>query len=464
MPLSLYNTASQSIEPFSAGAPPVVSLYTCGPTVYHYTHIGNFRNFILPDILRRVLIANGFDVKHAMNITDVGHLTDDGDAGEDKMEKGSAREGRTAWEIASFYTDAFREDAERLNVVLPSLMMHAADDKYIQKQIALVQVLEKKGVTYTTSDGVYFDSSTFADYGKMAHLDVDGLQEGARVEKNPEKRHATDFALWKFSPEDERRQMEWNSPWGTGFPGWHIECSAMAMSALGETIDIHTGGVDLAPVHHTNEIAQSETATGKPFVRFWLHGEHLLLKEGKMSKSDGNILTVDSLVKKGYDPLAYRFFALSGHYRSKLTFTWEALDGAQQAYHKLIGLAASWENTEAVASGYMDRFMDAMNDDLNTPQALAVMWELVKSDETDGVKAATLYAMDEILGLSIAERSGELRNTIAEAGTDLHEKLAQRETARAEKDFTTADRIRDEIAAAGFDIEDTDEGAILKVQ
>ena len=439
-----------------------VSLYSCGPTVYDFAHIGNLRSFLFSDVLHRVLRADGYTVNMVMNITDVGHLTDDADAGDDKMEKGAEREGKTVWEVASFYTDAFLEDSLELNILAPTLRPKATD--HIQEQIDLIARLKEKGLTYATSDGIYFDTAQFPDYGKMARLDIEGQQEGARVEKNTEKKNATDFALWKFSADGEKRAMEWDSPWGIGFPGWHIECSAMAMKHLGETIDIHTGGVDHIPVHHTNEIAQSEGATGKQFARWWMHGEFLLINEGRMGKSEGNFLTLQSIKDKGIDPLAYRYFVLGAQYRSKLNFSWEALEGAQSAYNKLISLAAGWEEPTGVATTIMDRFMEAVNDDLNTPQALAIMWELVKSDEETGVKAATLFEMDTILGLSIKERAQQLREKIQTAGADMQELLLQRDEARASKDFETADRIRDEIDAMGFVVEDTEDGSILRTK
>lgn len=461
MPLRLVNTLTRQLEEFHPQHAGDVSLYTCGPTVYNYAHIGNLRTFIFYDLLRRVLEHNGYTVKHVMNITDVGHLTDDADAGEDKMEKGARREGKSVWDIAQFFTDAFLRDSAALNLLEPHLRPKATD--HIAEQIALVQQLEQKGLTYRTDDGIYFDTAQLADYGKLAHLDIAGLREGARVEKNAEKRNPTDFALWKFSPQGVQRQMEWKSPWGVGFPGWHIECSAMAMKYLGETLDIHAGGVDHVPVHHTNEIAQSEAATGKPFSRIWMHGEFLLINQGRMGKSEGNFLTLQSLVDKGFDPLAYRYFTFTAHYASKLNFTWDALQAAQNAYHRLINTIATWDEPKIGCAEFEQRFTDAMNDNLNAPQALAVLWELMKSNYPTHAKAESIFTMDKVLGLSLRERAEALASRIAAAGDDIHELVAQREKARATKDFSTADRLRDHIRAAGLVVEDTPDGPVLKI-
>lgn len=466
MSLQLTNTLTRTKEEFVPQHTEQVTMYTCGPTVYDYAHIGNLRSYIFADILHRVLLANGYTVKMAMNITDVGHLTDDADAGEDKMEKGAAREGKTAWEVAAFYTDAFLEDSSELNLLSPTIRPKATD--HIQEQIDLVQRLEEKGFTYRTGDGIYFNTSRLDDYGKLAQLDVAGLQEGARVEANAEKRNITDFALWKFSPKGPKRAMEWGSPWGVGFPGWHIECSAMAIKHLGETIDIHTGGVDHIPVHHTNEIAQSEAATGKPFARFWLHGEFLLINSGRMGKSEGNFLTLQSLRNKGFDPLAYRLFVLGAHYRSKLNFSWEALEGAQRAYNKLINIVAEWDEPADKTAVHLYGFNAVINDDLNTPRGLAIMWELIREPATPAlttaVKANTVFKMDEVLGLSLRQKADDLKRKIKNAGEDVRALVQEREEARVEKDFKTADRIRDRIDSMGFVVEDTDEGPILKVK
>lgn len=462
--MKLFNSLTHTKEEFAPADGMTVSLYTCGPTVYDFAHIGNLRTFLFYDVLRRTLDAQGWSVNHVMNITDVGHLTDDSDTGDDKMEKGAAREGKSVWDIAKQYTDSFLADSRALNLLAPNELPRATD--HIDEQIALVQRLEERGFTYTTSDGVYFDTAKFPDYGKMAQLDFDGLQEGARVEANAQKRNPTDFALWKFSPKDAQRAMEWDSPWGVGFPGWHLECSAMAMKYLGETMDIHAGGIDHLPVHHTNEIAQSECATGKPFARFWLHGEFLLMNDGKMSKSDGTFVTLRDVIDRGVDPLAYRLFVLGAHYRSKLNFSWDALESAGEALAKLVSTAASWDDATAVgdAKELVGRFMASLADDLNMPQAMAIVWELVKSDLPSGEKMAALLKMDAVLGLSLDEHIMALKEKIASAGDDVWKKVAQREAARTKKDFEVADRLRDEIAAAGFVVEDTDEGSILRIR
>jgi cysteinyl-tRNA synthetase len=314
MTLRLYDTYSRSLREFVPLNPPEVGLYTCGPTVYDYAHIGNLRTYLFEDILRRVLLFNGYAVKHVMNITDVGHLVSDGDTGEDKMERGSRRTGKSAWEIAAFYTEAFQADLERLNILPPTVWCRATD--YIAEQIATIQCIEANGFTYRTSDGIYFDTSKLPDYGYLARLDIAGLQAGARVDMG-EKRNPTDFALWKFSPPDEQRQMEWESPWGIGFPGWHIECSAMSTKFLGSFFDIHCGGEDHISVHHTNEIAQTQACEGTHLANFWLHGTFLQIDEAKMSKSSGEFLRLQSLLDRNIDPLVYRFFCLGAHYRAK---------------------------------------------------------------------------------------------------------------------------------------------------
>lgn len=470
MELRLFNTMTREKEVFIPLSPKEVSFYTCGPTVYDYVHIGNLRTFLFEDVLRRVLVANGFKVKHVMNITDVGHLVGDGDEGEDKLEKGAAREGKTVWDVAAFYTEAFLANVHDLNILPPSVMPRATE--YIPQQIALIQVLEKKGFTYTISDGVYFDTARLPDYGKLARLDIAGLQEGARVEKNAEKKNATDFALWKFSPSGpgaEKRAMEWESPWGVGFPGWHIECSAMAMELLGETIDIHASAIDHIPVHHTNEIAQSEAATGKLFARVWMHGEFLLVNEGRMGKSVGNFIRLEDVVARGFAPLAYRYFVLGAQYRSKLNFSWEAMQSAQNSYDKLIATVAAWGFQVAdkqPIQHYKDEFMKAMNDDLNTSAALAVMWEMLKSDYAVSKKSRTLFFMDEILGLDIHKQALLLSQQRTQAQKDIPDGVRalaqQRHEAKQHKDYARADELRAQITERGYEVEDTPEGPMLK--
>jgi len=334
MDMHLYNTLTRSKELFRPLKEGEVFMYHCGPTVYNYAHLGNLRAYVFADILRRVFSFNNYAVKQVINITDVGHLTSDEDEGEDKLEAGARREGKSAQEIAEFYTGAFLEDMSALNIDTRATLFPKATE-HIAEQIDLIKTLEKKGATYRTSDGVYFDTSACKQYGELAHLDIAGLKEGARVLKNPEKRNATDFALWKFSKPEEKRQQEWESPWGLGFPGWHLECSAMSMKYLGPHFDIHTGGIDHIPVHHTNEIAQSETATGEKFVNYWMHAGFVNIEGAKMAKSEENFITLKTLTEKGFSPLAYRYWLLTADYKKTINFTWEALEGAETAFRKL---------------------------------------------------------------------------------------------------------------------------------
>ncbi len=458
MALQLYNTLSRQKEDFTPLVPGQVGLYTCGPTVYAPQHLGNMRSYIFEDILKRVLLMNGYQVKHVMNITDVGHLTGenegDADQGEDKMEKGAKREGKSVWQVADFYTAIFKKNLEELNILEPNVWCKATD--YIPEQIALIQKLESKGFAYQTTDGVYFDTDKSPDYGKLAKLDAKGLRAGARVEINPEKRNPTDFALWKFSPPGEKRQMEWGSPWGIGFPGWHIECSAMSMKFLGETLDIHCGGIDHIPVHHTNEIAQSEAATGKQFARYWLHGEFLVENGKKVSKSADSIITLDSLVNQGIPPLAYRYFCLGTHYRKQLNFSLEALAGATKALQNVHNKIATMGGGSVGCAEFEAQFSEAVNDDLNTPQALAVVWELLKSDYPDHAKKQSLLKFDQVLGLGLADVKPLV---IPQEVLNL---LSEREQARLVKDWTKADALRQAIASHGFSVDDTELGPIIK--
>jgi cysteinyl-tRNA synthetase len=480
MTLKLFNSLSRSKEDFVPLHKNEVGLYTCGPTVYGAPHIGNMRTYFFEDILKRTLLANNYKIKHVMNITDVGHLTSDADEGEDKMEKGARREGKSVWEIAEEYTKMFQRNLQELNILEPNIWCKATD--HIKEQIELIQKLQDKGYAYQISDGIYFDTSKFRDYGKIARLDIQGQKEGARVEANLEKRNSTDFALWKFSHTNgrsfdsaqddatKRRQMEWPSPWGVGFPGWHIECSAMSLKYLGDaydpngifygersrTIDIHCGGIDHLPVHHPNEIAQSEAATGQSFVKYWLHGEFMVIDEKRMGKSEDNFITLDSLKEKNITPLAYRYFCLGTHYRKPLNFSWEALLGSAKALLNLQNKVATISKAGKINTSFEQRFMEAMNDDLNTPQALAIMWELLKEEEQDAVKKQTLFKFDEILGLGLKNIKPlavpkEITNLVKE-----------REQARQEKNWGKADSLRQQILEQGFAVDDTEFGPVVK--
>jgi len=453
--LKLYDTYTRALRDFEPLDPAAVRMYTCGPTVYNYAHIGNLRTYIFEDILRRALEFNGYAVKHVMNITDVGHLTSDADTGEDKMEKGAARTGKTAWEIAEIYAHAFKEDLQRLNILDPSIWCKATD--HIAEQIAFICCIEDKGFCYRTDDGLYFDTSKLSDYGYMARLNLEGLQAGARIEMG-DKRNPTDFALWKFSPKDKQRQMEWDSPWGIGFPGWHIECSAMSAKYLGPFFDIHCGGEDHISVHHSNEIAQTEVCHGTRLANFWMHGYFLQLDDAKMAKSSGDFLRVQTLLDRGIDPLAYRMFCLSAHYRSKLNFTWDGLDGAATALNRLRASAFEWGAPGEADAGFIERFTQCVNDDLNMPRAMAVVWELVKSELPPAVRKATVLVFDRVLGLRLAEWHPAEETVPAE----IMALVEQRTLARKEKRWKDADVLRNQVITAGYEIEDKPGGARVR--
>ncbi len=455
MTFQLYDTYTRAVREFEPLDPPHVGMYTCGPTVYDYAHIGNLRTYIFEDLLRRTLEFNSYQVRHVMNITDVGHLTSDADTGEDKMEKGARRTGLSAWDIAEMYTQAFREDMKYLNILEPHVWCKATD--HIQEQVDTIRCIEEKGFTYRTSDGIYFDTSKLPDYGYLARLDIEGLQAGQRIDMG-EKRNPTDFALWKFSPPGEKRQMEWDSPWGVGFPGWHIECSAMSAKYLGTYFDIHCGGEDHIPVHHPNEIAQTQACYGTRLANFWIHGYFLQLDEAKMAKSAGGFLRVQTLMDKGYDPLAYRFFCLGANYRAKLNFSWEGLDGAATALDRLRAAAYEWGEPGALDEEYVDRFAACINDDLNMPRAVALTWDLVKSDLPASTKKATLLQFDRVLGLRLAE--WQPKEDVIPA--DIMALVGQRQQARKEKRWKDADALREQVTAAGYEIEDTPQGPKVK--
>ncbi len=465
--IRFFNTASRKQEPFSTVHPGIVNMYCCGPTVYNFAHIGNLRTYVFEDLLRRTLDYADYKVNHIVNITDVGHLTSDADTGEDKMEKGAAREGKSVWDIAEFYTQAFVKDWDRLNLIRPSKWTRATD--HIAEQIALVQTLERKYLAYTIpGDGVYFDTAKFPRYADFAGLDIQGMQAGSRVEMVEGKRNPTDFALWKISPSQSKRAMEWDSPWGRGFPGWHVECSAMAMKHLGPTLDIHCGGTDHIRVHHTNEIAQSEGATGVTFAHFWLHGGWLLeaLDDkgggGKMSKSSGEFVTLDFLLSKGYAAMDYRYFCLTAHYRSYLNFSWEGLDSARDSLRNLrrktdhfIGRATTLASDNAKA--WQNRFRQVIFDDLGFPQGLAVLNMMLKDlDLLEGEKAALIIDFDRLLGLGLNEKPDHV--AADPIPVDLANLLEDRKQARKNKDFKRSDEIRDLFRARGFGIKDNPDG------
>ncbi len=461
--LYLFNTLTRKKEEFIPLEEGNVKMYCCGPTVYNFAHIGNLRAYFFEDILKRVLLFNNYKVKHVVNITDVGHLVSDDDEGEDKMEKGSIREGKSVWEIAEFYTASFMEDIKNLNILQPTIWCKATD--YIREQIDMVKCLEEKGYTYSTSDGIYFDTKKFPEYGKLALLDIQGLEEGKRIAFSDEKKNKTDFALWKFSPKDKQRQMEWESPWGKGFPGWHIECSAMSRKFLGDTFDIHCGGVDHIPIHHTNEIAQSEACTGKQFVRYWLHGEFLIEEKGKMSKSAGEFMRLKTLMDRGYSPLDYRYFLLMTHYRKKIKFSFDNLDSARNGFNNLKSkieeaykLSEGNKAKELSATGikYADKFADCVNDDLNVTEGIAVLWEVLKDENLSPAEKLTLaYKFDFVLGLKLDEISATAGNEIPQEIIELAEK---RKDAKANKDFKSADELRNLILEKGYEIKDVKGG------
>ncbi|PKM87322.1 cysteine--tRNA ligase [Candidatus Falkowbacteria bacterium HGW-Falkowbacteria-2] len=467
MELFLYNTLNlkkEKFDPIKAGE---VGIYTCGPTVYNYAHLGNLRTFLFQDFLVRTLAYNHYSVKRVMNITDVGHLSGDGDMGEDKMEKGSAREGRSAWDVAAYYTDAFKEDMGLLNMITPDIYCRATDN--ITEQIELVKQLEEKGFTYKTSDGIYFDTSKFPDYNRLSHLPLEELKEGARVEKNPEKKNPTDFSLWKFSPADAKRQMEWESPWGVGFPGWHLECSAMSLKFLGGQRDIHCGGIDHINVHHTNEIAQSEAATGEKFFNYWLHGAFLNIAGGKkMAKSENNYLTVaNALVKKDINPLAFRYAALQVHYRKPMDYSENSLRQAEQGLNSLYRqIAALGSDIGEGGNGAKDEFLAAINDDLNMPQALAILFKILKSEMPLPAKLGAALDFDRVLGLNLASAISRFEETAQklELPEDVKSLLAARQKARQEKDWEKADTLRAEITKLGYTLTDGPEGQQVELE
>jgi len=487
MTLQFHNQLTKTVDPFTPIEEGYVHLYTCGPTVYNYLTVGNWTAYIYWDTLVRVLQANGNEVTRVMNITDVGHLVSDADDGEDKLEKGAKREGKTAWEVAKFYADDFKAGMKALNLITPTHMPHATD--YIPQQLELIRILQEKGFTYQIDDGIYFDTLKFPSYADFADLDLEAQKAGARVEYNPEKHHPSDFALWKFTPENEKRDMEWETPADLldgeadtngfsskmGFPGWHLECSAMAMSLLGETIDIHTGGIDHIPVHHTNEIAQSEAATGKIFSNFWMHNNHLKVDGTKISKSLGNGYTLSDLEEKGYSPLDLRLFVLQSHYRTEGNFTFDNLTAAKNRRNNWRNIAALRHQTHDTLQTDSDNetdsktvslyaaqqsLLETINDDLNTPEALSQIDEafsLVASSRIDDIHQHALVSfletIDELLGL-------DLLNTTPDITDDEKRIIIERQRAREQKDYAKSDDLRSELEKSGITVRDTASGPI----
>lgn len=446
MALKLYNSLSKKLEVFKPIKKTQVSLYACGPTVYQTAHIGNLRTYLFEDILKRVLEFNGYKVKHVMNVTDVGHLTSDADTGFDKIEEAARKQGKTAKEITKYYADLFKKDLKALNIEPPDKFAWAT--KYIKQQIKLIQQLEKKGYTYATTDGIYFDTAKFKDYGKLGKVSTGK----SRVVHCVEKHRESDFALWKFSIPDEKRQQEWKSPWGVGYPGWHLECSAIATTELGQPFDIHAGGEDLLAIHHNNEIAQSEAAYDKPLANYWLHGAFMLMGKGKMSKSKGNFITLDDLEKKGFVvPLAFRYLVITSHYRSKLNFSEEALNNAWRSLVKLQLLFFDKAKNGKVLKIYRDKFLKAINSDLNMPKAMVIVWDLVKSSKVKlADKQATLLDFDKVLGLNLCH--------VVMVPVKVVSLAVERGEAKLKKNFKKADKLRDQIEKLGWLVEDTKEG------
>jgi cysteinyl-tRNA synthetase len=481
--MRLFNSLSRKVEEFEPINPPDVGMYTCGPTVYDYVSIGNWRTYLLGDILFRSLRYFGYKVKYIMNITDVGHLTGDnlGDAdlGEDRMEEAAEREKKSAWDVAEYYTEDFFQGFTKLNLLKPKRFSKATD--HIKEQIELVSAIEENGFSYKTSDGIYFDTKKYElagnKYGELSTLDK--IKAGVRVEVNPEKRDKRDFALWKFSPQGKLRDMEWDSPWfpkgmkgdKKGFPGWHIECSAMSMKYLGEQFDVHVGGEDLLSTHHPNEVAQAEAVSGKkPFVKYWVHGAFLLVDGGRMGKSLGNAYTLHEVEKRGYSPMHLRYFYLTGHYRKQLNFTWKGLDSAATSFNKLTDAIANFKHKKqrSVLSrdklGNVDRFQDefkkALSTNLNTAKGLSIVWEVVKSNIPGYDKYELLMDFDQVLGLRLKETKGAGEEV--EIPEEIRNLLDEREKLRKQRRFETADRLRIEIEGEGYKLEDTKKGTTIK--
>ena len=480
--MKLYNTATRNREDFVPNHPDIVKMYTCGPTVYHFAHIGNLRSYLMEDILEKYLRFIGYNVKRVMNITDVGHLTSDADEGEDKMLKGARRENKTVMEIAQFYTDAFFSDCEKLNIKRPDVVEPATN--LIDNYIHIIETLIEKGYGYIAGGNVYFDTSKLDKYYIFNEFKEEDLEVGVRegVEEDTNKKNKNDFVLWFTKSKFEDQALKWDSPWGVGYPGWHIECSGISMKHLGEDLDIHCGGVDNAFPHHTNEIAQSEAYLGHKWCKYWMHVSHLNTAGGKMSKSKGEFLTVSLLEEKGYDPLAYRLFCLQSHYRCNLVFSWENLDNAQGTYNKLIAKIAALkeegEIDQEALTALTDKFRAALDNDLNTSLAVTAIYDVLKYKTTDNTKLAALASFDTVLGLDLIKKAAlkreELKKQAAQASTisvifdsceeneEIKAMAEARTAAKKAKNFQEADRLRAEILEKGYVIEDTPQGPKVK--
>ena len=480
--MKLYNSLTRTKDEFVPNTPGQVKMYTCGPTVYHYAHIGNLRSYIMEDVLEKYLRYAGYDVTRVMNITDVGHLSSDADTGEDKMLKGARREKKSVMEIARFYTDAFFQDCAKLNIKTPDVVEPATN--CIDEYIKIISRLMEKGYAYEAGGNIYFDTSKLEKYYIFNDHDEEDLAVGVRegVEEDTNKRNKADFVLWFTKSKFDDQELKWDSPWGVGYPGWHIECSGISMKHLGERLDIHCGGIDNAFPHHTNEVAQSESYLGHKWCNFWMHVHHLNTNSGKMSKSSGEFLTVSLLEEKGYDPLAYRFFCLQSHYRKTLVFSWENLDNAQGAYQKLIRKIAALKPAdgpvdEAAEAACRAKFAEALDNDLNTSLAVTALYDVLKAKTNDATKLHLIDSFDQVLGLSLLDKAAAAREAeekarqaapaggiviTGEGDPEIDALVLQRAEAKKAKNFAEADRIRDELKARGIEIVDTKEGASWK--
>ena len=465
----LYNTLTKSVDEFVPNEEGKVAMYTCGPTVYHFAHIGNLRSYIMEDVLEKYLRYVGYDVKRVMNITDVGHLTSDGDTGEDKMLKGAKREHKTVMDIARFYTDAFMADCEKLSIKRPDVVEPATN--CIPEFIHMTEVLLEKGYAYIAGENVYFDTSKLDNYYVLSSQNEEDLQVGVRedVEEDTNKRNKTDFVLWFTKSKFDNQELKWDSPWGVGYPGWHIECSCISMKHLGEYMDIHCGGVDNIFPHHTNEIAQSEAYIGHKWCNYWFHVNHLNTKNGKMSKSKGEFLTVSLLEEKGYNPMTYRFFCLQSHYRKPLEFSWDALDNVVSAYDKLVkriaNLSTDGEVDTAACEEWKMKFAEALSHDINTSSAITVLYDMLKAELSDASKRVLVQSMDEVLSLQLEKAWEEKEADVDdELASYVEKKIEERKEAKKAKDFAKADAIREELLAKGIVLKDTREGTFWEKQ